>query len=102
MAALVSRRLREHGVRRVQRGPRSATRAHPAGLTAREAEILELIAEGLRNGEIAERLFVSRKTVDHHVSAILAKLGSANRAYEAARYRQARAVRHTRTSGSRT
>ena len=69
-------------------GPRPNTRANPAGLTARELEVLALIAQGLRNAEIAERLVVSTKTVDHHVSAILRKLGVRTRgaaAVEAAR-----------------
>jgi DNA-binding NarL/FixJ family response regulator len=48
-------------------------------LTARELEVLNLLAEGLRNVDIAERLVVSSKTVDHHVSAILSKLGAPNR-----------------------
>src|SRR5262245_47457658 len=74
-AAIVGRRLRERGVRGVPRGPRAATRENPAGLTAREVEVLELVAQGLRNADIAERLFLSEKTVGHHVSAILRKLG---------------------------
>ena len=73
-AAVVARRLRERGVRGVPRGPRPATRENPAGLTARELQVLTLLAEGLRNRQIAERLVVSEKTVDHHVSAILRKL----------------------------
>ena len=52
----------------------------PAGLTAREVEVATLLAEGLTNAEIADRLVVSAKTVDHHVSAILAKLGVPTRA----------------------
>jgi len=67
-------RLRRMGVVRVPRGPRPATRAHPAGLTAREVEVLALLAHGLQNPQIAVRLFVSPKTVEHHVSSILAKL----------------------------
>ena len=74
-AAIVARRLHERGVRGVPRGPRPATRENPAGLTARELEVLTLLGEGLRNRQIAERLVVSEKTVDHHVSAILRKLG---------------------------
>jgi DNA-binding CsgD family transcriptional regulator len=81
---IVQRRLRQAGVRGIPRGPRSTTLANPAHLTARELEILNLLAEGLRNTEIAARLFVSPKTVDHHVSSILAKLGVRTRT-EAAR-----------------
>ncbi len=78
-AAAAARRLRELGAHDIPRGPRPATRANPAGLTAREVEVLRLIAAGLRNAEIAERLSLSSKTVDHHVSAALAKLGSRSR-----------------------
>ncbi|HVD56155.1 MAG TPA: LuxR C-terminal-related transcriptional regulator, partial [Thermoleophilaceae bacterium] len=73
-AAIVTRRLRELGVRRLPRGPRGTTRANVAGLTRRELEVLPLVVEGLRNSEIAARLFVSEKTVGHHVSSILRKL----------------------------
>ena len=73
-STVVARRLREQGAHGVPRGPRATTLANPAGLTSRESEVLALVAEGLRNAEIAERLVVSRKTVDHHVSAILRKL----------------------------
>jgi DNA-binding CsgD family transcriptional regulator/tetratricopeptide (TPR) repeat protein len=73
-AAIVTRRLRERGVRGVPRGPRLRTRNNPAGLTPRELEVVMLLAEGLRNAQIAQRLVVAEKTIDHHVSAILRKL----------------------------
>lgn len=58
---------------------RQGTKENPAGLTARQAEVYELVGGGLWNGEIAQRLFISQKTVEHHVSAILSKLGVTSR-----------------------
>lgn len=74
------KQMRDRGVRGVPRGARTSTRSHPNGLTRREAEILKFLCDGLRNSAIASRLFVSTKTVDHHVSAILTKLGARTRA----------------------
>jgi DNA-binding CsgD family transcriptional regulator len=79
-AAQVTRqRMRLLGIRSIPRDPRPATQAHPLGLTAREREVLELICAGNTNAEIAAKLFISVKTVDHHVSAVLAKLDAPTR-----------------------
>ena len=83
-AAVVARRLRERGVRGVHVGPRAATRANPVGLTTRQLDVLALIARGDRNADIAAKLFLSEKTVGHHVSAILGKLGVRTRGQAAA------------------
>ncbi len=94
-ARSLRRRMRLKGVRRIPRGSRPSTREHPLGLTRREAEILGLLADGLRSSSIARRLFVSPKTIEHHVSAILAKLGVSSRA-------EAVALTHGRTRQSPT
>ncbi len=73
--ALVRRRLQQQGIGGIPRGPRPSTRMNQAGLTHRQLEVLQLIAEGLSNAEIANRLFTSLKTAEHHVSAVLARLG---------------------------
>ena len=83
-ATAAARRLRERGVQGLSRGPRAATTRTPYGLTARQLEVLGLLASGLRNSEIAASMVLSERTVDHHVSAVLAKLGVQTRAQAAA------------------
>jgi len=79
-AQALRKKMRALGIQGIPRGSRSSTRLDPHGLTKREAEILGLLSEGLRNSVIAKRLFLSTKTIDHHVSAILTKLGVPSRA----------------------
>lgn len=79
-ARALRRRMRLRGMRQIPRGSRESTRRNEFGLTRREAEILALLAQGLRNAAIAKRLFLSTKTVEHHISAILAKLKVRSRA----------------------
>jgi ATP/maltotriose-dependent transcriptional regulator MalT len=87
-AARVARMLREHGARDIRQGPRAATQTNPGGLTARELEVLALVAAGLRNAEIATRLFMSERTAAHHVSAILRKLDVRTRSQAGAEARR--------------
>jgi DNA-binding CsgD family transcriptional regulator/tetratricopeptide (TPR) repeat protein len=74
------RQLRAKAVRGVPRGLRASTRANPHGLTQREIEVLALLCEGFKNAEIAERLCLSVRTVDHHLAAAFTKMGVSNRA----------------------
>jgi DNA-binding CsgD family transcriptional regulator/tetratricopeptide (TPR) repeat protein len=82
-AAAAARRARQQlhgcGVRGLQRGPQLQTRTDPQGLTRREREVFELLAQGLSNEAIARRLHRSERTVEHHVSALLSKLGVSSR-----------------------
>ncbi|GIH20530.1 helix-turn-helix transcriptional regulator [Rugosimonospora africana] len=78
-AARLRAALRRRGVTGVPRGPRLTTTTNAAGLTARQAEVLRLLAQGLSNTDIAARLTLSTKTVEHHISAVLAKLGVTSR-----------------------
>jgi DNA-binding CsgD family transcriptional regulator/tetratricopeptide (TPR) repeat protein len=88
VARLTRQRLRALGARSIPAGPRSATRGDPLGLTRREREVLAEICAGQTNAAIAAKLFISAKTVDHHVSAVLGKLGAPNRNAAAARAAQ--------------
>jgi DNA-binding CsgD family transcriptional regulator/tetratricopeptide (TPR) repeat protein len=82
---LTRQKMRRLAIRSIPAGPRTATRMHPLGLTRREREVLELICARHTNAEIAQKLFISVKTVDHHVSAVLAKLGAPTRRAAATR-----------------
>jgi DNA-binding CsgD family transcriptional regulator/tetratricopeptide (TPR) repeat protein len=73
-------RLKAQGSIPVPRGSRKSTRGNPAGLTNRQLDVLRLVVEGLSNAEIADRLGLSPRTVDHHVSAVLSKLEAGTRA----------------------
>jgi DNA-binding CsgD family transcriptional regulator/tetratricopeptide (TPR) repeat protein len=79
LARRVRAELRERGVRSIPRGPSNLTRQNPEGLTDRQVAVLRLLAEGLTNAAIADRLVVSVRTVDSHVAAVLAKLGVQSR-----------------------
>jgi DNA-binding CsgD family transcriptional regulator len=71
--------LRNRGITNLPTRPRASTRANPAGLTNRQLEVARLMAKGLTNAELADRLFISTKTADHHASAVLSKLGLSRR-----------------------
>jgi len=79
VAAKVRGLLRAKGVTAVPARRRASTLAHPLGLTARQQEVLRRLSDGLTNAEVARALYISEKTVDHHVSAVLTKLGVASR-----------------------
>lgn len=79
IAAKIRRMLRADGIVSVPARRRATTREHPAGLTSRQEDVLRHMSNGLTNAELGAVLFISAKTVDHHVSAILTKLGVASR-----------------------
>jgi DNA-binding CsgD family transcriptional regulator/tetratricopeptide (TPR) repeat protein len=85
LASVLRGRLKSLGVTRIPRGPLEETRANPAGLTARQIDVLRLLAQGHSNAQIARQLVVSVRTVDSHVAALLGKLGAHDRHDAAAR-----------------
>jgi DNA-binding NarL/FixJ family response regulator len=87
-ARIIRQKMRSLGIRSIPAGQRTATRENPLGLTRREQEVLELLCEGRTNAGIAAKLVISPKTVDHHVSSVLAKLGVSKRTEVAAAQRR--------------
>jgi DNA-binding NarL/FixJ family response regulator len=87
-ARRVETEMREKGILNIPRGPRSSTVKNPAGLTKRQMDVLKLLSEGLQNKEIAGALFVSAKTIDHHISTILSKLDVHSRAKAVAKAKE--------------
>ena len=93
MAEHVRQKLRSAGVETIPRGPRTTTKENPFQLTNRQMQILSLLTEELTNAEIAARLHISPKTVDHHVSAVLGKLNVSSREEAAVLARQSPELR---------
>ena len=96
LAARLRKSLRDAGVV-LPRGKGRTTRTHAAGLTQRQIEVLQLLDEDLTNTEIADRLFVSPRTIEHHVSAILSKLDAPTRQEAVSRARDSDLLTHTDT-----
>ena len=88
---LIKQKMRISGLKSIPKGPIKTTRKNPAGLTGRQLEVLNLLGKGLSNNEIGNRLYISPKTVDHHISAILSKLNIHSR-HEAAAFLQSAAA----------
>jgi DNA-binding CsgD family transcriptional regulator len=87
-AETTRRTMRGLGARSIPSGARAATRAHPLGLTRREAEVLEGLCADRTNAEIAAELFLSERTVEHHVSSLMGKLRASTRAQAASEARR--------------
>jgi DNA-binding CsgD family transcriptional regulator/tetratricopeptide (TPR) repeat protein len=83
-ATLTRRRMRRLGLRAIPSGAHPSTRSDAAGMTRREREVMTLVAAGQSNADISAYLVISPRTVEHHVAAILAKLGVGSRTLVAA------------------
>jgi DNA-binding CsgD family transcriptional regulator len=83
-ATRLRRQMRASGTRSIPRGPIGKTRVNPAGLTGRQVQVFALLVKGLSNPQIARHLSISQKTAEHHVSAIIARMGVTTRAEAAA------------------
>jgi DNA-binding CsgD family transcriptional regulator len=79
LGSKLRRQLRANGVKGVPRMPRVNGQPNALGLTARQSDVLGLLADGLTNSEIAQRLFISPRTAEKHVAAVLSKVGAADR-----------------------
>ena len=88
---LIKQKMRESGIKSIPRGARKSTKDNPSGLTDRQMEVLNLVSIGLSNNEIGDKLYISAKTVDHHISAILGKLNLHSRT-EAASFARAQGI----------
>jgi DNA-binding CsgD family transcriptional regulator len=81
---LIKQRMRKSGIKNIPKGPRQSTKENPSGLTGRQMEILELVASGLSNSEIGNKLYISNRTVENHISTLFSKLNIHTRTEAAA------------------
>jgi DNA-binding CsgD family transcriptional regulator len=84
VSQLIKLKMRKSGIKNIPKGPRQSTKENPAGLTGRQLEILELVANGLSNSEIGNKLYISNRTVENHISTIFSKLNIHTRTEAAA------------------
>jgi DNA-binding NarL/FixJ family response regulator len=80
----VKQKMRKSGIKNIPKGPHQSTKENPAGLTGRQMEILNLVAKGLSNSEIGNKLYISERTVENHISGIFTKLNIHSRTEAAA------------------
>jgi len=80
----IKQKMRKSGIKNIPKGPRQSTKENPSGLTGRQMEILDLVANGLSNSEIGNKLYISNRTVENHISTIFSKLNIHTRTEAAA------------------